>query len=179
MRWLLSLAFLVLATSAVGGHLVALWDSDLRVIASPDTDLATLRKALNHLGAVEEPSDFWVRIVSNAQYSPTHRRLCLYALFQRHAVGARLDSFFASPAAAWFKEEQVRDATTFSKLPVKRPDGQSIFMLRPELPPGNDSAIYLRLAGMVTIEEFFALILGKAQDPRVRILEVAINDVPD
>lgn len=52
-------------------------------------------------------------------------------------------------------------------------------MLRPEMPPGNDSAIYLRLSGSIAIMNFLDLIHGKdARDSGLRILEVGISDVP-
>jgi hypothetical protein len=170
----------VLAAAPGGMRLGALQQPDLRAIASRDTDPAILRKVLDRLGAVDEPPEFWAHIVSDTRFSPVHRRLCLYSLFRRHAAGKRVDFFFALPhAETWFAKQHVTEATYASKVPVKRPAGQTVFMLRPELPPGNSSAIYLRLSGMVTCDEFLDLMRGKAQNPRVSILEVGINDVPD
>jgi hypothetical protein len=180
-RWVLKRWLFLLGGAGGGVGLGAFQQSDLRVIASADADLVTLRRALDRLGPVEEPPEFWLNIISDRRFSPAHRRLCLDSFFKRHAVGARVDSCFALlHRAVSFSDAQVRDATHFSLVPVKRPPGQSVFMLRPELPAGNDSAIYIRLSTTVTTADFLMMMRGnKPRGSGVRILEVGINDVPD
>ena len=110
--------------------------------------------ALRHERA-SEPAARWAAVANDARFGPRHRRLALLELFRRH-VTAGVDVVALAGGrelSAWFGKDHVSDQTRAAKLPFDRRRGGTVIMLRPNLPPANNSAVYLLLSRVLSPAE--------------------------
>jgi hypothetical protein len=139
-------------------------DELLARIADPDVGEGQLAAALEQLPAGSEPASFWLDIANDPRYAARHRRRALLELFRRHVPrGTTLAELGALLAGAdWLRDEDVDvvDAAA-GKLPVSVTLDDTVFVVR--LLPDDDepAAVYLRIAGHVTRDDFIAAIRGR------------------
>lgn len=118
----------------------------LAVVADPGASESAVDSALEALSrqpAKEAPA-FWIAVVVGPNQPSWHRRRALLTFFRRFATGMPLDILVAIPGIGRvLASDHLYDRTMAAKLPFDRHRGASVIMLRPELPDGDDTAIYL------------------------------------
>ncbi len=73
----------------------------------------------------------------------------------------------------WFTSNTVFDVTEASKLPVARSFDTSVFLLKPNLPEGNNSGVYFRLSKPIDKQSLLGLARREITDTDLKIIEVA------
>jgi hypothetical protein len=156
----------------------------LAVIRDPLASPAQVRAAAAALGPAREPPELWASIANDETYPPEHRRACLFVLFRRHVRPGmplwRIGEMLASPT--WLREENVRPFESLhGKLPVTLEPGTQVFAIRPDLPPGNPSTIYLKVSGTGLSAAALTRVLltgsPDAEDAERTVLEVGDSEV--
>lgn len=159
-------------------------ETPLRQVADPSSELSAVKLAVRILGTAGEPAQFWADIANNAAYRDTHRRLAVFALFDRHVEAgmtlAELAAMLAEPT--WLADDDVTVVETLAgKIPVRWTLEDTVFALLVfpglEEPGEGPWAIYLRVAEKVNVTEFNALVHVRAASPNTAgalLLEVAL-----
>ncbi len=172
--WSLTILMLLLA-GILGGADRDEW----AILRSPDCSYDVVRSTLERLGPATENSSIWPTLINDSRRPADNRRICLFAFFRRHAPGKTLGAFFEQDRVRfWFAPDEARDASNFSEIPVERRAKDSVFMLRPNLPPGNDSALYLRVSGHVELRSILELLRGMpTAASKARIIEIGVSEI--
>jgi hypothetical protein len=125
------------------------------------------------------------QISNDAVVAPEDRRRCVFALFRSHTrAGMPLSELAATlGGATWLLPERISVVKSLGgKIPVTWTNEDTIFLIRPWLPPGNLSAVYLRVAGKgLEPRALFAVLRGLSKDKRLgaeRVLEVGLSESP-
>jgi hypothetical protein len=159
-------------------------NKDYRLIADKRASKQELLAAVRTLHDVVEPPSFWSDIANDAEYSSDHQRICIFQLFSRHVHAGmtllQLAAVLNKPR--WLKRENIMKITSlYGKVPVLFNLEDSIFAIRPGLPPENYSAIYLRIRGKeVEPDGLFDLLKGISDGHRYGekvVLEVGDSEV--
>lgn len=191
MRTRLALLSLIMILSVVvsGSHLGKDNRHDmnnlLSIIADPQTNKERLIRAIQSLGTVTETANFWTKIANSEQYSQYHRRIAVFQLFKRYVSRGMTLSELAQVVdnPSWLAKENISIVDSLGgKIPVKWTFEDTVLVLGvfPELPDGRYDhwAIYLRVSGKVTGENFIRLLRGESVSEDVsnaKILEFAFS----
>jgi len=156
----------------------------LRQVADPSSELSAVKLAVRILGTADEPAHFWTDIANNAAYHDAHRRLAVFALFDRHVETgmtlSELATLLAEPT--WLVDGDVTVVKSLGgKIPVRWTFEDTVLVLlvfpRLEEPDGGPWAVYLRVAGKVNVTEFNRLIHNGIASPNTAgalLLEIAL-----
>ena len=158
-------------------------DSLLDVIADKHAEEDTLLRAIQQLGAPEEPPRFWIDIANSNEYSTRHRRYAVVQLFTRHVKPGMMLSEFARilNGSKWLDDKDIRVVEDLSGyIPVNLTFDNTVFVLRvlPDLLPAEYWAIYLSVSGHIDCDNFLRLRRGEEVDQETRdavILEIAFS----
>ncbi|MGB0385874.1 MAG: hypothetical protein ACPGWR_13730 [Ardenticatenaceae bacterium] len=158
-------------------------DGLLQVIANPKTDKESLMQAIQQLGSVSEPAQFWSDMANSESYSQDHRRRAVFQLFLRHVSPgislAELAQILANPS--WLADDEIHVVTFLAgKIPVKVRFEDTIFVLClfPDLPDGRWKywAIYLSVSGKVKAESLRKVLRGDAvAASRAKMVEFGLS----
>lgn len=159
-----------------------MWTDPYSVIRDRAASDAEWVSALALLQETSEPPTFWSEIANDPSYPAAHRRRAVFQLLRRHAHGGmtlgELARLLNGPS--WLSRPQVRAvAHLHGKIPVSLGPDRSVFAIRPELPAGDNSAIYLGIAGHEIDEEnLFSILKGRAgpRDEDPIVLEIGLSE---
>ena len=149
-------------------------------IVQKDISIDGLISAIESLENVAESPEFWSNIANNIDYSPAHRRICIFQLCRRHLrSGMNLSEFVTALDAQWLPRKNFHLIDHIrGKLPFTISAEESGFVIWPMLPTGNVSAIYVKTVDhRFTEQEFFNYLKFKEEVyliGEVVILEIAL-----
>jgi hypothetical protein len=170
--------------SSVSPGVSARLASYLRLVQDPRTTIDNLEMALTNIASlpVEEPPEFWVKIVNGTNYTDDCRRDCIVVFFRRHIhAGTRLNWFHrVAGISNWFNESNILPASAAEMLPIKD-RGKIAYMYQPEVfrsensyryQKGGLGAVYFSLNQSVALKRFLRIMGGKEDDGGCIIVEI-------
>ena len=119
-----------------------------------------LLESISRLGPVAEPASFWTRIADDTNYSLSHRRRAVFALFRRHCdkIGGISDLRRVLMPCAWLKNSRIEKVPfVFGWVPVEVNSGESIFTISVL----NGPKIYIRMRGDIDYRRFVSELFGR------------------
>ena len=150
----------------------------MAIIRDPKSSTERLSLAFNNLPclAVRENPSFWIRIVNDESYRMEHRRLCLYALLERHLKPGSPVDWFSSMKGTfeWFQPETVIHAIAFQTLPVKRGRCEDVYEFEPGILKPVGGSVTLRLSHNMSPSYLLLVLRGELPGYHVKVLEWAI-----
>ena len=136
----------------------------LIVIANKDSSEAELLDAINTLSMpAHEPPTFWLDLANNLNYSPMHRRHCVFQFFRRHVrpgmTLTKLGRVLGHPT--WLRPDDIDIVqAVIGELPIAWSPEDTIVVLRIQVgAPGLCAAAYIKIAGKVRRSHILTLLL--------------------
>jgi hypothetical protein len=141
-------------------------DDALNRIGNKNIDEKDLLRAIKQLSDVDVPASFWNAIANSNDYSERHRAYCILELFRRFVFPEMDLDHLARllKPLKWLRDDDIRTVTMLEgEIPLTWTLEDTVFVLRifPD-PAGQSSfAIYLRVAGKISCDDFIRCLRGK------------------
>lgn len=155
----------------------------LAVIANPDASDAQVKDVLVKLSASrpEEGEGFWLKIISDSEYSEYRRRECLRELFERYVrPGTPISELAKFNNVLLFDRTNLVNVSPFvTKVSIRRSMNDCVFEFQNLLLANTHSAIYLRLSEGVSQADLLKSIHDDSSISNLTILEAVMElDTP-
>lgn len=158
-------------------------EETLERLSDPDATDEDLRRAAGALGTMAEPPSFWTTIADDPRYRPAHRWRAIVHLLRRHLQPGRstLGDFARLLGGHRCLRMDGIDVVTVlaGKIPVRWTPGDTVFVCRALTDVESGPwALYLRVAGRVSREQFIDLLHGRPVEPGVeaaRVVEIGFH----
>lgn len=141
-------------------------DGKMARIADPKTNDHDISKLANEVRGTKPSRPeavVWAQIANSDQFSPARRRLAVFQLFDRNAALGMtvrdLAAVLAKPC--WLTRDHVIEVTALGgAIGIDIVPGESVFVVLPNLPENDRSAVYLRVEDSPFADELYRALQG-------------------